>query len=356
MGDLKNISNLLNNSKLSILYYFFPLVVLSCVPQQPQPVVVDNRNPHLFSRDGDNRLGRRTRNPFAVSQSRRCSVTENSEICENDERCLAVCEDLFSNSRSREKCERLSIDTVAEFQNIFGILQDGGDIDTIKPSELGCLLSISDKEFLKEIRGLDRADSKVFFETVAAEEDFASILKRTDDNYKILEALLDNLGSVDEDRLENFAVDIDSGSTLMGLIAQSENEDAWDWAIEYVRNQCHDNESEYCDITGSYTGNDSQARELVFFCQILNQSDATKQEVRDILQLEFFESEYAEFIRRLGDRCGDNLNDAETPAVKAPDRECKPGTPDDFFKETSTASSKEQNNSVCYYLGGIAKD
>ena len=213
MGDFKNIFSLLNNLKLLNLYYFFPLAVfslitalLSCVPQQPQPVVVDNRNPPLLSRDDGNQPGRRTRNPFAVSQSRRCSVTENTETCENDQRCLAVCEDLFSNSRSREKCERLSLDTVAEFQNIFGILRDGGDIDTIKPSDLGCLLSVSNTKFLKEIRRLSKADSKIFFETVAAEEEFASVLKRVDDDYHILEALLDNLGSVDEDRLENFGV------------------------------------------------------------------------------------------------------------------------------------------------------
>ena len=331
-------------------------LLLSCIPQQQQPIVVDNRNPPLLSRDSGNQLGRRTRNPFAVSQSRRCPVTENTEICENDQRCLAVCEDLFSNSRSREKCGRLDLDTVAEFQNIFGILQDGGNIDEIQPSNLSCLLSVSDTEFLKEIRRLSKADSKIFFETIAAEEKFASVLKRVDDDYHILEALLDNLGSVEDDRLENFGVDIDSGSTFIGLIAQNSNEDAWDWSIEYIRGQCHENESEYCDTDGDYNDNDSQARELVFFCQIFNQSNATNQEVRDILQLEFFESEYAEFIKRLGDQCGDNLNDAED-AIKAPERECKPGTSDDFFKETSEVSgSNTQNNSVCYYLGRIFKD
>ena len=131
-------------------------------------------------------------------------------------------------------------------------------------------------------------------------------------------------------------LDIDSGSTFMGLIAQNTNEDAWDWAIEYVRNQCHDNESEYCEPAKLAYSNDAQARELVFFCQIFYQSDATRQEIRDILQLEFFESEYAESIKRI-DKCGSGGNE-----------ECKSSDPDDFLDTGE--------NTVCFELKGIVKD
>lgn len=336
MFNMIKISDILNSKLLILLAPFSITLFLSCAPQPPQPVVTDNRNnPLLFSSDTTNQPRSSTKSSFFSRQSRRCPVTENAGICENDTGCLAACNEMFSNSRSRETCNRLSTDTVMEFQNIFDSLDTGNNIDRINLSHLNCFLSVSSTEFLAEVRQFNRQKSRIFLETVAAKEDFASVIRRADGDHNILEALLRRLGSADE-LLENFGVDIDSGYTFMGLVSQTANEDAWSWAIEYVRNQCS-NDSDYCNTSDTYEGSDSRAKELVFFCNIFKDSNAGKQEIRDILQLDFFVSEYAEFIRRI-------------PKCDSGSENCTPSDPDDFLGATGDATGEK---TVCYYLGKV---
>ena len=54
------------------------------------------------------------------------------------------------------------------------------------------------------------------------------VLGSEDKEYKILEKLLDNFGSFN-DSLEAFKRGVESGDTLLDLIVENDNEEAWDW-------------------------------------------------------------------------------------------------------------------------------
>ena len=100
--------------------------------------------------------------------------------------CEEICDDIFSKSKSKTKCKRLSADLVNEFYNIFEILDEGDDLDSINHQNLDCLLDISETEFTKEIGSLTSRDTKSFLETLAAEEDLSQVLSSADKEYKIL--------------------------------------------------------------------------------------------------------------------------------------------------------------------------
>ena len=224
---------------------------------------------------------------------------QNGDPCEGDEVCEDLCDDIFSKSKSKDKCKKLSANLVNDFYNIFDILDEGEDFDSINHESLDCLLDISETEFAKEVGSLNSGDTKSFLEVLAGDEDLSRVLTSEDKDFKVLEKVLDNLSSADE-RLEAFKTGVDGSDTFIDLIVENENEEAWDWIVEYISEQC--GTSTYCN-THDNAGNSSDARELVFFCKAYQTQSA--QNVKALVESDFFNDRYSSFIESLT-QCGDS--------------------------------------------------
>ena len=100
-------------------------------------------------------------NPTNPDPRDRGNCQDGGNPCEGDSNCEEICDDIFSKSKSKTKCKRLSTDLVNEFYNIFEILDEGEDLDNINYQNLDCLLDISETEFTKEVGSLTSRDHKV---------------------------------------------------------------------------------------------------------------------------------------------------------------------------------------------------
>ena len=272
------------------------LWLLSCTgaPQPYAPGVNPLPGIDLSSGDDSNTPTRRS------SRRERTNCREiGSSPCEGNADCEDICDDIFSSSKAR-KCKALNVSLVEDFENIFYILDEGEEFDSINDETLDCLLDISETEFAKEVGKLNSGDIKDFLEVVAEEEDLAHVLASEDDDHKILEKLLDKLSSSAE-RLEAFKTDVESRDTFIDLIVDNENEEAWDWVTEYISEQC--SSSSYCAPGKTEYESKSEVRELVFFCKIYDGSTRTSN-LSDLLEADFFNDRYGSFIENLA-ICGE---------------------------------------------------
>lgn len=266
--------------------------------------------------------------PGPVDPRKRTNCREqNGDPCEGNEVCEELCDDIFSKSKSKDKCKRLSATLVNDFYNIFDILDEGEDFDSINHESLDCLLDISETEFAKEVGNLNSGDTKDFLEVLAGDEDLSRVLTSEDKDFKIMEKILDNLSSADE-RLEAFKTGVDGSDTFIDLIVDNENEEAWDWVVEYISEQC--GTSDYCNPE-SAAGNSSDARELVFFCKAYKVQSV--QNLKALVESDYFNDRYSSFIEGLT-QCGSG-------PVK-----CNPEKHDHFLLDTTDAT-------VCKYVANV---
>ena len=328
MGKLK-FSNIYTLFSLLVLGISTAWLLLSCGGQPPQPYGPPGPgqgNPSVVPNQ-----------PTTPDPRNRGNCQDGGNPCEGDSTCEDICDDIFSKSKSKSKCKKLSTDMVNEFYNIFEILDEGEDLDSINHQTLDCLLDISETEFTKEVGTLTSRDTKSFLETLAAEEDLAQVLSSADKEYKILAKLLDNISGTEE-RLDAFSTGVEGSSTFIDLIIENDNEEAWEWVTGYVTEQCQT--SPYCDKlnAATYTGNHSEAKDLVFFCKVFK--DASVSDVRALVENEFFYDTYGDFIEGLTE-CGASNNKIK----------CQADNQAHFLHTDSS-----DNLSVCSHVAGVTTD
>ena len=56
----------------------------------------------------------------------------------------------------------MNVSLVEDFENIFAVMDDGEDFDTINYETLDCLLDINETEFTKEAGNLSRGETEGF--------------------------------------------------------------------------------------------------------------------------------------------------------------------------------------------------
>lgn len=290
----------------------YPLI--SCTPQQP-PIQI---GPSL---EGDPEERGRNRSRLS-RRSRRvnCRNLGSGGSCEGNFDCEDICEEIFSKHTAESKCIDLNENLVADFYEIFVIMEDGDDFESINPDSLNCLLNVSDTEFSREVGKLRKAESETFLEVLALDEDLTDVLSSEEN---ILEKLLDNI----DEGVEALKEKIDGSSNFIDLIVENENEEAWEWVLEYIREECESTSEDYC---GPSTLSDIAKRELVFFCNTYKDSTS---KLDDLLDSTFFNEEYGSDIDKMS-VCGDGSGS------------CDSGDEDDFLGGSSA-------NTVCKDLAGI---
>ena len=359
-GNLRPI--LLFFSLLSVAALLFAACVPPPAPIPPQASADDDDddddddNTQLI--DDDEESGKKKSSLFSrrARKGGRCpSLKEDEEPCSEDEECLEVCDELFKGKRAKAKCGKLKPQTVAGFVDVFDLAEDG-DVDEIETDDLDCLLSVNDSEFIKKVKKkTGPGPAKKWLYAAVSDEELAEILNDEDSEHELLGFWTGE--AEDDDPLDAFAAALSSGDFALEIAARQTNTEAWEWMMNYIQIQCKD--EDYCDAVSAYN-TDTKARELVFFCKTFEKADAGSGAVKAVLRMEAFQSRYKTFIESaIGNRCGANLTG--NGACKAADRNCKASSAEDFFKETNTGtgtcsiSTNKQNNSVCYYLGAIAK-
>ena len=305
------------------------------------------------------------RTVFNPELQERCKGESRSDICEGDSSCEKICEDIFTKGSNEEKCKELSVDMVREFRKIFEMMEDDDELDNIKAKPLRCLLDISETEFAKEAGQLRKPETKKFLEIIAADDALADALRAEDDEFKILEKLLDNFNL--DDRLEAFEQTIEGSNTLIELIVDNTNEAAWKWVVEgYMVEQCGEDSSNYC--SGEANARQNEDKELVFFCKVYAASNANSSTISNLLDFEPFEGAYEDTITGVKN-CGCN-DDGGTSPIEGGNPDCNNG-PDnlrkcqdkasDFLQDATfvgnnfaTTGNLDNNHTVCSYLAGTA--
>lgn len=316
----------LKGKALKVTSFLFSLLtiasfslLLSCTgaPQQ-QPFQV---GPSI---ERDPERGRSRSRLSSRRRSRRVNCRDiGNESCEGNANCEDACDDIFSKNTSKNKCIDLNVELVEDFYEIFAIMEDGDDFESINPDSLNCLLNVSETEFSREVGRLGHSDSESFLEALALNEDLTDVLKSEDN---ILSKLLNNLGSAGD--LEALGEKIEGSSHFIDLIVENENEEAWKWVIEFISEECRT--SPYCQAQGD-NANNLWAKELVFFCKIYEGSHS---KVDELLDSTFFSERYSNDIEDII-QCG-------TGSLR-----CNSNRKEDFLSNSSN------QNTVCKYLAGI---
>ena len=110
---------------------------------------------------------------------------------------------------------------------------------------------------------------------------------------------MDNISGGDPERLKAFSNSVEGSSSFIDLIVENDNEEAWEWLIEYVSDQCQT--SNYCEPHSGSSKTNNEARELVFFCKTFR--TAPPANIRTLVESEYFNDTYVDFIEGLN-KCG----------------------------------------------------
>ena len=182
------------------LYFACPLMVLSCQPQPPAPVDQSSEEEEDDDRRDRGRYNRGDRGRYSRTRggddnrTRRHSCRNYGEqsdyICNEDDDCIDACDELFPIRKYEAECLKLPAELVYDIEAL--LLQiDDGDAGDIDPGALHCLLNITDQQFLDELDGLSVREAKDLLQQIASDEDLAETLSGHDENYTILNTVMD---------------------------------------------------------------------------------------------------------------------------------------------------------------------
>ena len=342
------------------------LICSGCVPEDPPPPpATDTAKPSLAPPDKKKEEDK----PVVEGKKRRhkrpSSCAAEGADCSEESACEEKCTTLFSKTKDQKKCLNLNTEDVESFEEIFDLLKEGGDFEDLDPKAFKCLLNISSGEFIRRVKKLNPKKTKKFWIAVAEKESLSKALISEDDEHQILERLLYNLGSFNQGALEGLTVDIDNGP-LSSLFLEEENEDAFEYLLEYIASACRDDDNDFCVCRSgvsddfcdnaprhgiNYTGSTKAIRkELTVFCKIYKDKSAGS--IRLLIQNSLFQSKYSRFIQRRK-ACGKgSLANAQGAAPGA--SPCKMRRED--FLNHAVDSGNYLIGSVCRNIAGIIRN
>ncbi len=166
---------------------------------------------------------------------------DRGPICEGDDDCEEICDDIYNSRRDRNDCEELSVAQVERFEEMYEILEDPDeddlqDIDMSDAGDFDVFINISIEPLHKLVGKYNTREAKDFLAWIAGDEDVAEILEDEDDDYEVLDTLLDELNT---DAFLALAVNIDSSDNFMDLAVVAGNEKALEWIHDYLESE-HD--------------------------------------------------------------------------------------------------------------------
>ena len=119
---------------------------------------------------------------------------KNSKLCEKDEKCEDICEDIFPRG-DRDDCEELSVKQVKRIEALHELFEDP-DINDLEDIEIGdgedlnLYLNISIEPLDKLVSKYKKREAEDFLIWLAEFPDAVEIIAKEDEDYNLLEALL----------------------------------------------------------------------------------------------------------------------------------------------------------------------
>lgn len=250
---------------------------------------------------------RRNRRPVIRRPTRNrergiCYTEFGGDRCDEDEECWSLCYQIFHKRSEQDICGRQPEELVDAFDLLLEDMQIGS-VESIDGVVLQCLFQIDDGEFKKHLNRLSTKKSKAFLREIGYKEDLAEAIFELDEEHDILEDLLE--GANFDEGWDFLTEEVDSHDTLLEVILEEENEDAWLWLDNYVRLRCASDTTNYCggtildeirdreNDTSPGLGEEKNRDAFTAYCKALRDSN---NDYETIQESELFERDYEDFI------------------------------------------------------------
>ena len=260
---------------------------------------------------------RPTRRPTRVRDRGTCFTEFEGDKCEEDDDCYSLCFSIFHSRSHQDACGRRPERLVEAFDHLLENMA-GKNVEGIDGVVLKCLFAIDDGEFNKHLNKFSSRSAKAFLREIAYNDDLASAVFELDEKFSIMEDLFEEAGF---DRGWEFLTrEVDRRDTLLEVILEEENEDAWAWLDSYVKDQCQD-DTRHCN---THNGN-ADERAFQAYCKAALDSN---NDVDTIIDSEIFEADYENLITgKCVQTCTINGDDVTTDnCTKGTSNTCTGGT------------------------------
>ena len=271
-----------------------------------------NIDPPPRNNDDDDRTTRRPnprrRRPVIRRPTRQrdrgvCFTEFGGDRCDEDDDCWSLCHQIFHRRSEQDNCGRRPDELVDAFDLLLEDMQTG-NVESIDGMVMQCLFQIDDGEFMKHLNRLNNRRAKAFLREIGYKEDLAQAIFELDEEHRIMRDLLEEAGF--DEGWDFLTEEVDSRDTLIEVILEEENEDAWLWLDNYVRDRCARTSTNYCEsrldtIYYKAGGNDAakglgeeEKREaFAAYCNALKDSN---NDYESFVDSEIFESDYEDFV------------------------------------------------------------
>ena len=313
----------------------FLVFLTGCTPSAPKSVDErdDSRRSARVERDDEDYERRRRdraddrRRVMDDSRSRRSGAD-----CAGDDDCEEMCEDIYRKRKDKEDCEELSQNQVEFLAEIYDTLEDPNDdnLDEIDLDDLKVFIGISIEPLDKLIGRYSRREARETLAWIAAKPDVALIFSKEDDDFKILDKLLDELNSDSETALKTT---VESGDGFLELIVENGNEEAGNWIHDFM-------EEEVCG------GDVETAVCLRKYCALAE--DMSDDNAEDMLDFEYFQDYLDDIIGEgvNGDRWARGHKTREDGDARALENDAKCDTSSPYDDATADCEPFEDYDDI----------
>ena len=251
------------------------------------------------------------RRPTRVRDRGVCYTEFGGDRCDEDDQCWELCFQMFHSRSEQDNCGRRPAELVDAFDLLLEDMQTG-NVESVDGMVLQCLFQIDDSEFKKHLNRFSTKKAKAFLGEIGYKEDLAEAIFELDEDHDILEDLLEEAGF--DDGWDFLTEEIDSRDTLIEIILEEDNEDAWLWLDNYVRLQCASDSTLYCggtildtirDRAGGSAGLGEKEKRDAFtaYCKALRDDN---NDYESFVESELFERDYEDFVVKLQVCCDES--------------------------------------------------
>ena len=238
-------------SLISLIIFFSTLLVGCLVPATGPGLGLSGSDDYYDRRNEENR-----RRNSILNRSR---DRYSGEDCEDDDDCEDICRKIYRRPTVRDECLELPVDQVEQLEEIYEALEhprSSNDLEDIDSDDFETFVSIDLKPLDTLIGRLKSTEGKKVLTWIAESSDIAEIFMDVDNEYDLLEKLLNSLDeTTDQKALEET---IDGGKSFMEL-AIADKGAALDWVHNFIVHKCDSEDHEevcvfqtwYCETISS---------------------------------------------------------------------------------------------------------
>ena len=247
MGFIKHVKVLSIFLTMAIGIGFFT----SCISSPPE-LVIDREYDDLRENDQD-------RDTVIDNAQERFP---DSKVCEGDDDCEEICDDIFSRRADREDCEELPIKQVERLEIVYEVFEDPDEdnLEKLDLDDLRVLMNISIQPIDRLVEKMSRGEMTNVLFWIARDEDVATIFEKEDQDFAIFKILLEEFDNTDSSSFvpsTALSKTLDSGLNFIEIASEENNSVALEWVHELFEDICSDEDdyeeclfdTNYCAMT-----------------------------------------------------------------------------------------------------------